>query len=44
MVTILGLGVEEELLASAATELARLQPALDSKHVDSLVNAVTQKG
>ena len=44
VVTILGLAVEEDLLASAATELARLQPALDSKHVDSLVNAVTQKG
>ena len=36
--------MKEELFASAATELARLQPALDSKHVDSLVNAVTQKG
>ena len=35
--------MEEELLASAATELARLQPSLDSKHVDN-VNAVTQKG
>jgi hypothetical protein len=44
VVTILGLAVEEELLASAATELARLQPALDSKHVDSLVHAVAQKG
>ena len=39
---ILVLAVKEELFASAATELARLQPAFDSKHVDSLVNAVTQ--
>ena len=35
--------MEEELLASAATKLARLQPALDSKHVEN-VSAVTQKG
>ena len=35
--------MKEELLASAATKLARLQAALDSKHVDN-VNAVTQKG
>ena len=41
---ILELAVKEELFASAATELARLQPALDSKHVDSQLNAVTQKG
>ena len=34
VVAILGLEVEEELLSSAATELARLQPALDSKQVD----------
>merc|ERR1719284_793780 len=44
VVTILGLAVEEELLASAATELTRLQAALDPKHVDNLVYAVAQKG
>ena len=43
MVTTLGLAVEEELLASAAIKLARLQPTLDSKHVEN-VSAVMQKG
>ena len=42
VVTILGLAVEEELLSSAATELAHLQAVLDPKHVDNLVHAVAQ--
>ena len=43
VVTILGLAEEEELLSSAATELARLQPALFPTHVDNLEHAVAQK-
>ena len=38
-----GLAVEEELLSSAATELARLQTALVPTHVDNLEHAVSQR-
>ena len=42
LVSILRLGVEEELLSGAATELVHLQAALDPKHVDNLVHEVAQ--
>ena len=41
---ILGLAAEEEILSRVATELARQQETLDSKHMDNLVYAGAHKG
>ena len=44
VVKILGLAVEEEILSRAATELARQQETLDSKHMDNPVYAGVHEG